>query len=185
MTYFFQWKYNIEEGRLGTIFFAANLCSAASVIVASSLAKRFGNVNIMVFTHLPSSIFMALIGIPDDVYLSLLFLFLRDSTKSMNVGPRSAFLAAIVLPHERTAMIGLINVTKTLAQTVGPSITGVLAERNLFWVAFLCAGAGKVVYDLGLLLMFRNHERESAERQRIAAERRAEDEEGRPVTDSD
>ncbi len=177
MTYFFRWKYHIEEGRLGTIFFAANLCSAASVIVASSLAKRFGNVNIMVFTHLPSSIFMALIGLPNDVYWALLFLFLRDSTKSMNVAPRSAFLAAIVMPHERTAMIGLINVVKTLAQTVGPSITGVLAEKELFWVAFLCSGAGKVVYDLGLLLMFRNHERERAERERLAAERAVADEE--------
>ncbi|KAH8887518.1 MFS general substrate transporter [Thozetella sp. PMI_491] len=174
VTYFFRSKFDIEEGTLGTIFFATNLCSAASIIVASSLAKRFGNVNIMVFTHLPSSIFMGLIGLPNDVALALVLLFLRDSTKSMNVAPRSAFLAAIVLPNERTAVIGLVNVVKTLAQTIGPTITGVLAERQLLWVAFLCSGAGKVAYDVGLLVMFKNHERDAAERERIETERRRE-----------
>ena len=128
----------------------------------------------MVFTHLPSAIFLALIPIPNDVHLSLLFLILRSCSQSMDVAPRSAFLAAIVLPSERTAIMGLVNVVKTMAQSLGPLITGVLADRDLFWVSFVAAGSLKATYDLGLLAVFKNHEREKADRERIAEERRQE-----------
>lgn len=179
VTYFFRSRYNLSEGALGSIFFTTSIVAAGSMLVASSLAKRFGNVNTMVFTHLPSAIFLALIPIPNDVHGSLLFLILRSCTQSMDGPPRSAFLAAIVLPGERTAIMGLVNVVKTTAQSLSPTLTGLLADKKLFWVAFVCAGTLKACYDLGMLALFKNHERERAERERLAAERRAADEETR------
>lgn len=119
----------------------------------------------MVFTHLPSSVFLALIPLPSQVYLSLTLLVLRACTQSMDVAPRSAFLAAILLPGERTAVMGLVNVVKTSAQSLGPLITGVLANHDLFWVSFVCAGSLKVCYDLGLLAVFKNRERQRRERE--------------------
>ncbi len=126
----------------------------------------------MVFTHIPSAIFLALIPIPNDIHLSLMFLVLRSCTQSMDVAPRSAFLAAIVLPRERTAVMGLVNVVKTMAQSLGPLITGLLADHGLFWVSFVAAGSLKVTYDLGLLAVFKNHEREKADRERASEEQR-------------
>lgn len=75
----------------------------------------------------------------------------------MDVAPRSAFLAAVVLPNERTAVMGTINVVKTFSQSLGPLITGVLASNKLFWVAFVMAGSLKATYDLGMLAVFANH----------------------------
>jgi MFS family permease len=75
----------------------------------------------------------------------------------MDVAPRSAFLAAVVLPNERTAVMGTINVVKTSSQSLGPLITGILATKNLFWVAFLMAGSLKAIYDLGMLAIFVGH----------------------------
>lgn len=112
----------------------------------------------MVFTHLPSAVFLALIPIPDEVHLSIMFLVLRACTQSMDVAPRSAFLAAILKPSERTAVMGLINVVKTTSQSCGPLLTGILADHNVFWVAFVCAGSLKACYDLGFLFLFKNHE---------------------------
>lgn len=111
----------------------------------------------MVFTHLPSAIALALIPIPDNVHFAMLFLILRSCTQSMDVAPRSAFLAAVILPNERTAVMGLINVIKTSASSIGPSITGVLAERGLFWISFVIAGSLKATYDLGVLAVFAGH----------------------------
>lgn len=108
----------------------------------------------MVFTHLPSAICLALIPIPPTLGGALVFLIGRSCTQVMDVAPRSAFLAAIVLPHERTAVMGTINVVKTCAQSLGPVITGVLGTHNHFWVAFVAAGALKATYDLGLLALF-------------------------------
>jgi hypothetical protein len=101
----------------------------------------------------------------------------------MDVAPRSAFLAAVVLPNERTAVMGFINVVKTSAQSLGPFITGVLAGHKLFWVSFVLAGSLKATYDLGMLAVFaghKTHEERAAERaQEDAAAEREDDEEGR------
>jgi sugar phosphate permease len=124
----------------------------------------------MVFTHLPSAVALALIPIPSSLPFAMLFLILRSCTQSMDVAPRSAFLAAVVLPSERTAIMGTINVVKTSAQTLGPLITGVLASNKLFWVAFVMAGSLKATYDLGMLAVFANHK----PREELAAESEAE-----------
>jgi hypothetical protein len=72
----------------------------------------------------------------------------------MDQAPRSAFLSLIVLPEERTAVMGVVNIMKTLAQSSGPSLTGILAGRGHFWVAFVVAGSLKAAYDLMLLAFF-------------------------------
>jgi MFS-type transporter involved in bile tolerance (Atg22 family) len=123
----------------------------------------------MIITHLPSQIFRALIGIPDNVHIALLFSIINASTASMDAAPRSAFLATIILPEERTAVMGTLNVVKTTASSLGPIITGVLVEHDLYWVSFVAAGSLKALYDVGILVFFRNKEkeRERNERDRI------------------
>jgi hypothetical protein len=46
MTYFFRRKFSLPEGELGTIFFVTSSIAAASTLVASSIAKRIGNVKV-------------------------------------------------------------------------------------------------------------------------------------------
>jgi hypothetical protein len=93
----------------------------------------------------------------------------------MDVAPRSAFLAAVILPTERTAVMGVINVVKTSAQSLGPFATGLLANRGLFWLAFVMAGSLKATYDLGMLAVFaghKTHEERAEERRRAEEEQR-------------
>ena len=154
LTYFFTTKFSLPESQLGTLFFVSNIVSSASNLVASSISKRIGLVRTMVFTHMPSAIMLALIPVPSVAWLAMLFLVLRSCTSSMDQAPRQAFLAAAVLPSERTAVMGVVNVVKTLSQSGGPVITGWLAGIGKFWVVFLVAGAMKVTYDLSMLKMF-------------------------------
>ncbi|KAF4635969.1 hypothetical protein G7Y89_g2120 [Cudoniella acicularis] len=180
VTFFFHDKFGLQSGKLGSLFFTTSIIAAISMLLASSIAKRFGNVKTMVFTHLPSAIFLALIPIPNSLPFAMLFVILRSCTQSMDVAPRSAFLAAVVLPNERTAIMGVINVVKTSAQSLGPFITGVLAEHNLFWVAFVAAGSLKATYDLGMLAVFashKTHDDRAEERRQTEEVRRAEEEE--------
>lgn len=46
MAYFFHRKFNLLEGELGTIFFVTSSIAAASMLIASSIAKRIGNVKV-------------------------------------------------------------------------------------------------------------------------------------------
>ena len=111
----------------------------------------------MVFTHLPAAIMLALIPIPNSLHLAVMFLLLRHCTGNMDNAPRSAFLAAVVLPSERTMVMGIVNVVKTSSQSLGPVITGALSGAHLFWIAFVVAGGMKALYDLGILAVFINH----------------------------
>lgn len=167
ITYFFTRKFGLSEGDLGTLFFITNIISSISSLVASSISKRIGLIKTMVFTHMPSACFLALIPFPDSLAPSILFLFLRSSMASMDQAPRQAFLAAAVLPNERTAVMGVVNVVKTLSQSGGPVATGSLGGAGKFWLAFLIAGTLKIGYDLAMLKMFlgyKGREEESRER---------------------
>jgi MFS family permease len=159
ITYFFKRKFNLPEGQLGSLFFTSSIIQSISMLVASSIAKRFGNVKTMVFTHLPSAIFLALIPIPSSLPFAMLFLILRACTQNMDVAPRSAFLAGALPADKRTAIMGAINVVKTCSQSLGPLLTGVLAGRGLFWVSFVMAGSLKATYDIGMLISFASKDR--------------------------
>jgi hypothetical protein len=100
----------------------------------------------MVFTHLPSAIFLLLLPLPSSSQLGLTIFFLiaRYTLATMDQAPRSAFLSAAVLPEERTAVMGVVNVAKSLSQSAGPVVTGFLAGGGRFWVAFVVAGSLKV-----------------------------------------
>ena len=154
ITYFFTTKFSLPEGNLGTLFFTTSIIGALSNLVASSISKRIGLLKTMVFTHLPSAIFLALIPLPSTAFPAMTFLVLRACTQNMDQAPRQAFLAAAVLPSERTAVMGVVNVVKTLSQSGGPVLTGWLVGMKKFWMAFLIAGALKAGYDLAMLKMF-------------------------------
>lgn len=175
VTYFFKRKFGLPEGKLGSLFFSTSIISAASTLIASSIAKRIGNVKTMVFTHLPSAVALALIPIPSSLPFAMFFLILRSCTQSMDVAPRSAFLAAVVHPNERTAVMGIINMVKTSSQSLGPLMTGLLAGVDMFWVAFVVAGSLKATYDLGMLAVFAGHR---TQEERLADQLEAEEGEG-------
>ncbi|KAI4180561.1 MAG: hypothetical protein L6R41_007167 [Letrouitia leprolyta] len=166
ITYFFTTKFSLQEGTLGTLFFITSIIAALSNLVASSISKRIGLLKTMVFTHLPSAIFLAMIPLPGNAFVAMTFLILRSCTQNMDQAPRQAFLAAAVLPSERTAVMGIVNTVRGLSQSGGPVVTGLLAGAKKFWIAFLLAGALKGGYDLAMLKMFlgyRSREEASAE----------------------
>ncbi|KAL2840822.1 major facilitator superfamily domain-containing protein [Aspergillus pseudodeflectus] len=167
MTYFFKRKFLLPEGTLGSIFFTTSIIAAASMFIATSLARRIGNIKTMAFTHLPSALCLMLVPVPNSLPLALTFLILRSCSSNMDSAPRSAFLAAALPADKRTAIMGAINVVKTSTQSLGPLVTGILADRGVFGASFILAGGLKVMYDLGILASFLSMEREK-EREREA-----------------
>ncbi|HZS02092.1 MAG TPA: MFS transporter, partial [Chloroflexota bacterium] len=61
MAYWFYLRYDVDPGLLGAIFFGTNLLAALSFLAAAPLASRFGLLNTMVFTHLPSNVLLLLV----------------------------------------------------------------------------------------------------------------------------
>lgn len=46
MTYYFREKFGLQDGALGSIFFTTSIVAALSSLVAASIARRFGNINV-------------------------------------------------------------------------------------------------------------------------------------------
>jgi MFS family permease len=180
-TYYMDGKFHLAKSTLGDIYSISYILAGASTIFAGPLARRLGLVNTMVFTHIPSSAAVLLFPWPDSVPMTVLLLFVRTGLNNMDQAPRSAFIAAVVKPAERTAVMGITSMVRTLAATAGPTITGVLAGNDRFWIAFVAAGALRLAYDFGLWALFVNvklHRHEQAEDgTRVADGRRSSDEE--------
>ncbi|KAK4580230.1 hypothetical protein LTR86_000433 [Recurvomyces mirabilis] len=177
VAYFMNGKFAMPKGTLGSIMSGAAFAASIGNIFASAISKKIGLVQTMVFTHFPSAVFLALFPFPSSLTVTIILLVARSVLGSMDQAPRSAFLSAVVLDDERTATMGIVNTVKTMSQSSGPLITGVLAGRGHFWVAFVIAGALKGSYDIGLLTLFVRHEAESKKDARGAPESEESDEE--------
>ena len=75
----------------------------------------------------------------------------------MDIAPKAAFLSAVLLPEERTSVMGFVNVVRTGSQSLGPVLTGTVSQLGKGWVPFVLAGGLKAGYDLCLLWMFQGH----------------------------
>ncbi|KAF2109624.1 major facilitator superfamily MFS1 [Lophiotrema nucula] len=158
LTYFFTTYHHVTPSALGTLFFTTNVLATLSNFAALPMARRLGPLKTMAFTHLPSAIFLGLIPVPRaggvGTWLSMAFLSLRACTQSMDQAPRQAFLAAAVRNEERTAVLGVVNIVKTLAQAGGIGTSGFFAERKLWTIMIGGAGLMKACYDLLILWTF-------------------------------
>ena len=175
-TYYIDRKFHLSKSALGDITSTSYLLSSCSSVFAGPLSRRLGLIKTMVFTHLPSSTAVLLFPIPQEIPLTITLFFIRTGLNNMDQAPRAAFIAAVVKPEERTAVMGITNMLRTLASTVGPSVTGLLAGNDRFWIAFVIAGALRICYDLGLFAMFvsmKLHTHESKDQ--LASPRRSSD----------
>jgi MFS family permease len=165
-TYYMDKKFDLPKSALGDIISASYFLSSLSTIFAGPLARYIGLVNTMVFTHIPSSAAVLVFPLANTVPLTFALLLVRVGLNNMDQAPRAALIAAVVRPEERTAVMGITGMLRTLASTTGPTITGLLAGSDRFWVAFVAAGALRLAYDVGLFAMFINiklHKHETAD----------------------
>ncbi|ANY83917.1 ABC transporter permease (plasmid) [Microvirga ossetica] len=147
-------RFGIGVGTIGAIFFATSLCSAVSYFAAVPLAKRFGLINTMVFTHLPSSLFLILTAFAPTIWIAFGLLILRSLLSQMDVPTRSSYVMAVVRPEERPAAASVTAVPRSLASAVAPLLSGWLLTVTPFGWPLVLAGTLKAMYDLALLRQF-------------------------------
>ncbi len=149
-------RWHVSAGNLGTVFFFANLLSGLSGLVAARLADRFGLINTMVFTHIPSNVLLILVPLMPTFEWSMAVLLARFAISQMDVPTRQSFVASVVAPDERSAAAGVTNIFRSCGAMLAPQLAGILLDAPAtFAVPFFLAGGLKIVYDLALLVMFR------------------------------
>jgi predicted MFS family arabinose efflux permease len=148
-------KFQLSLGLAAAIFFWTGVFTAFSYLLAVRLAKRFGLINTMVFTHLPSSVLLVLIPLMPDLTWVIVLLLIRSVLSQMDVPTRSSYVMAVVSPSERAAAASITSVPRSLASSISPLIAGYLLQVSLFGWPLVIGGILKIIYDLMLLGMFR------------------------------
>jgi MFS family permease len=156
VAYWFHIRFGVAEAALGGIFFGANLFAGLSALAAARVASRFGLINTMVWTHIPSSILLMLVPLMPTLPLAVIVLLARFSISQMDVPTRQSYLVAVVDPDERSAAAGITAVARTAGAALSPLLTGALLGVSLLNVPFFLAGGLKIVYDLALYRSFRS-----------------------------
>jgi MFS family permease len=147
-------RFDLSVATAGTIFFWTGVLSAGSYLVAVRLAQRFGLVNAMVFTHLPSNLLLLAVPFMPTLPLAILLLLARSALSQMDVPTRNSYVMAIVAPQERAAAASVTSVPRSLAQGLSPLLSGYLLGLSTFGWPLVLAGALKAAYDLLMLAMF-------------------------------
>jgi predicted MFS family arabinose efflux permease len=156
VSYWFFRRFGIAENKLGLLFFAVHVLNAFSHLGAAWLAKRIGLLKTMVFTHLPSSIFLIAAAFAPSATWAIVLFLLRESLVEMDVPTRQSYVSAVVRPSERTFASGVTNLTRNLSWAAASSVAGLFMQRIAFSAPLLLGGGLKIVYDVLLWRAFRH-----------------------------
>ncbi len=156
LAYWFYLRFGADAGLLGGIFFGANVLAGISALLAARLAARFGLINTMVFTHIPSNLLLCLVPLMPTLPLAIALMLLRFSISQMDVPTRQSYTLAVVAPDERSAAAGFTNIARSLGAALSPLLSALLLANPLLINAPLfLAGGLKIAYDLLLYRRFR------------------------------
>ncbi len=156
IAFWFHQRFGVDPAVLGSVLAGANILAGFSALAAGRLAARFGLVNTMVFTHLPSNVLLALVPLMPTLPMAVAVLLARFAISQMDVPTRQSYTMAIVAPDERSAAAGVTGIARSLGVAAAPLIAGPLfATASLASAPFIISGGLKIAYDLLLYRSFR------------------------------
>ncbi len=156
IAYWFYIRFGVETGLLGSIFFGANILAGISALLAARIARRFGLINTMVFTHIPSNLLLMLVPLMPSLPWAIGVLLARFSISQMDVPTRQSYTMAVVHPDERSAAAGVTGIARSIGAALSPSLAGIFfGIPVLFNLPFFLSGGLKIIYDLALWGEFR------------------------------
>jgi MFS family permease len=160
--------FGLSLAAASVFFFWTSVLGALSFPLASWLARHFGLVNVMVFTHIPSSVCLIAAAFAPNLTTVLALLLIRAPLTQMDVPTRTSYVMAVVTPAERASAASVTAVPRSLASSISPAFAGALFGAAFSGLPLLLAGSLKIVYDLALLYTCR-HVRPPEEKSRAKA----------------
>ncbi len=158
IAYWFYTRFDMDLGALGWTFFGTQILSGFSLLLAARLAPRLGLINTMVFSHLVSNVLLIGIALAPTAPLAVALLLARHLLSQMDVPTRQSFLMLAVGDDEREAAASITNMSRTLAQSVSPALTGWVMANVSLAAPFFLGGGLKILYDLMLYATIRRLE---------------------------
>jgi hypothetical protein len=111
----------------------------------------------MVFTHLPSNLFLLLVAFMPTFPLAATILLARQLLSQMDIPTRQAYTMALVAPDERTAAASITSLARSAGSAASPVLAGAFLQGSsvVIGLPLLLAGTVKGIYDIVLWRVFR------------------------------
>jgi MFS family permease len=160
LAYVFAFRFGLEPGEVGGLFFVGSILSATSLPIAARISRHIGLIRTMVFTHIPASfLLIAIAFVPPEVpggglVAGLLYLA-RSLLSSMDIPARQSYVMAVVDPAERTATAGVTSLVRGAATAAAPLVGGAVFVPLGLVAPLVACGVLKIGYDLMLFVAFR------------------------------
>lgn len=147
LAYYFYLKFGLSDAALGFIFFGTQIITAFSFLAAERIARRLGLLNTMVYSHIPSNVLLASVPFAPTAIGAVFLLFCRQSLSQMDVPTRQSYVMAVVDESDRTPAAGLTNVSRSISQSISPSLAGFAMANVWIGTPLFAAGMLKLLYD--------------------------------------
>jgi MFS family permease len=150
-------RFGADLSTISYIFSIAGVLTAFSFLASAKIADRIGLINTMVFTHIPSNILLILVAFAPTLPMAIAFYLARMALSQMDVPTRQSYVVGVVNEDERTAAVGITNISRNVAQSISPSIAGSILQSLPSFLAapFIIGGVLKIIYDVALYLNFK------------------------------
>jgi MFS family permease len=150
-------RFGADLSTISYIFSIAGVLTAFSFLASAKIADRIGLINTMVFTHIPSNILLILVAFAPTLPMAIAFYLARMALSQMDVPTRQSYVVGVVNEDERTAAVGITNISRNVAQSISPSIAGSILQSlpSFLSAPFIIGGVLKIIYDVVLYLNFK------------------------------
>ncbi len=155
LSYYFYARFALDLSTLGAIFFATQIVTAMSFLLAERIARRIGLLRTMVFSHIPSNLFLTSVAFAPTPLSAVFLLLCRHSLSQMDIPARQSYVMAVVEESDRTAAAGFTNTTRTVSSSISPSIAGYAIGQIWIGTPLVAAGVLKLAYDFMIYAGFR------------------------------
>ena len=118
------------------------------------IADKIELINTMFFTHIPSNFLLILFAFAPNLEITIVFYMVRMTLSQMDVPTRQSYIVAVV-ENERTASVGITNLSRNIAQAISTSITGYIIGFLSLSAPFIIGGLLNILYDVILYINFR------------------------------
>ncbi|MGC9072314.1 MAG: MFS transporter [Acidilobus sp.] len=159
LSYWLHVRFGAGLQQLGPLFSAALALTATSLALTYPLARMFGNLNVMVFSHLASNAFLVGLGLAPSFPAAAAALLARQSLSQMDVPTRQAFMAQIFPAEDLPSANSATNSARLVATLPSGVVVGALIAGGAVILPVLLAGLMKAAYDVTLYVLFRGPER--------------------------
>ena len=156
LAFWFAERFGADPAAVGLLFAAANVLAALSFPVAAWIAGRIGLIRTMVFTHIPSNLFLVGAALAPSLGIAIGMMLARAALSSMDVPARQSYTMAVVDPDERTATAGVTSLARSVGQVIGPALAGAVLVPVGIGLPLIAGGVVKTAYDLSLYAFFRS-----------------------------